>query len=611
MDDPTNDAAKTGHDIGYDSDRGGAGSRSHNATRNLGQSSGQNLGQNTGQDPSQNLSQDLGQNTGQDASRDPSQNPSQSPGQNPSQSPGQDPGQDPGQNLSQDLDQALDRHVDGDTSRDMGANPLPFDNSYARLPDVFFAPVEPTPVAAPQLIRFNRPLALELGLDADALERHGAAYFSGNIPLPGSLPLAMAYAGHQFGQFVPQLGDGRAILLGEVVDRNGRRRDIQLKGAGQTPYSRRGDGRAALGPVLREYIVSEAMHALGIPTTRALAAVSTGQPVYRERVLPGAVFTRVASSHIRVGTFQFLAARGDTDNVRVLADHVIERHYPELAEADNRYLALLDAVADRQASLIAKWLGVGFIHGVMNTDNMTISGETIDFGPCAFMDRYDPRTVYSSIDQSGRYAFGNQPMIGQWNIARLAEALLGVLDADQDRAVEMANDAVTRFMERFQVHWKDVIRAKLGFGAIEEEIDQSLIRDFLVTLYEQKADYTLAFRRLSDAAADSGEDAALGALAENPAALTPFLAAWRARLAAETTPPEERANAMRRVNPAFIPRNHKVEEALNEAVDHGDFSLFDALNAVLAKPYEDQPRFAGYAEPPRPGEEVTATFCGT
>ncbi|EYR83089.1 YdiU family protein [Shinella sp. 838] len=489
--------------------------------------------------------------------------------------------------------------------------PVAFDNSYARLPDLFFAPVDPSPVEAPRLIAFNRTLAGELGLDADALERHGAGYFSGNVPLPGSLPLAMAYAGHQFGQFVPQLGDGRAILLGEVIDRDGRRRDIQLKGAGQTPYSRRGDGRAALGPVLREYIVSEAMHALGIPTTRALAAVATGQPVYRDRVLPGAVFTRVAASHIRVGTFQFFAARGDTENVRVLADHVIDRHYPALKGAQNPYLALLDAVADRQASLIAKWLGVGFIHGVMNTDNMTVSGETIDFGPCAFMDHYDPRTVYSSIDRNGRYAFGNQPAIGQWNIARLAEALLALLDDDQDKAVAMANAAVARFMDRFQDHWKVVIRAKIGLGAEEDDDDQGLIRDLMVTLYEQKADYTLAFRRLADAAESEAADAALEDLLETPGTLAPWLALWRARLAREAGTPQARAAAMRNANPAFIPRNHKVEEALAAAVDHGDFSLFSALNDVLARPYEDQPAFAAYALPPKPGEEITATFCGT
>lgn len=489
--------------------------------------------------------------------------------------------------------------------------PALFDNSYARLPQAFFSAVEPTPVADPRLVAFNRPLAEELGLDADAFERHGAAWLSGNLPPPGALPLAMAYAGHQFGQFVPQLGDGRAILIGEVIDRTGRRRDIQLKGAGQTPYSRRGDGRAALGPVLREYIVSEAMHALGIPTTRALAAVTTGQPVYRERILPGAVFTRVAASHVRVGTFQFFAARGDTENLRVLVDYVIGRHYPQLRDAERPALALLDAVAARQAALIAKWLDVGFIHGVMNTDNMTISGETIDFGPCAFMDHYDPRTVYSSIDHGGRYAYGNQPMIGQWNIARLAEALLPLIDADQDKAVDAANASVSGFMERFQAEWKAAIRAKTGLGETEEEGDQQLVRDLLSVLFEGKADFTLAFRRLSDAAEGDAADEALERLLQAPARLAPWLAAWRARLSREETPPGVRAAAMRKVNPAFIPRNHKVEEALTAAADYGDFSLFFALNDVLARSYEDQPAFAAHAEPPKPGEEVTATFCGT
>jgi uncharacterized protein YdiU (UPF0061 family) len=486
---------------------------------------------------------------------------------------------------------------------------IAFDNSYARLPEAFFAHVDPTPVAAPHLIKFNRALAAELGLDADALERDGASYFSGNLPLPGAEPLAMVYAGHQFGQFVPQLGDGRAILLGEVVRPDGQRRDIQLKGPGQTPYSRRGDGRAALGPVLREYIVSEAMHALGIPTTRALAAVATGQPVYRERVLPGGIVTRVAASHIRVGTFQFFAARGDTDNLKVLADHVIERHYPEIKGTEQPYLALLDAVADRQASLIARWLGVGFIHGVMNTDNMTVSGETIDFGPCAFMDTYDPRTVYSSIDRGGRYAYGNQPMIGQWNIARLAETLLPLLHETPADAVDLANDAVTRFMDRFQLHWKATIRAKLGLGEDELEADQDLIRRLLKLMHEGKADFTLTFRRLSGAL--EGEDADVVALFASPEDISPWLADWRRRLATDDRPPTAIATAMRAVNPAFIPRNHKVEEALNEAVEHGDFSLFEAIGDVLARPYDDQPAFAAYALPPGPGEEITATYCGT
>ncbi|MBD9371460.1 YdiU family protein [Rhizobium sp. ARZ01] len=493
--------------------------------------------------------------------------------------------------------------------------PIAFDNSYARLPANFFTRIEPTPVTAPRLIKFNRPLAVEMGLDADALERDGAAIFSGNRLLPGSEPIAMAYAGHQFGQFVPQLGDGRAILLGEVVRPDGERRDIQLKGSGQTPWSRRGDGRAALGPVLREYIVSEAMHALGIPTTRALAAVTTGQPVYRETILPGAIFTRVAASHIRVGTFQYFAARGDTDSIRVLADHVIGRHYPELAGTDGRHLKLVDAVAERQARLIARWLGVGFIHGVMNTDNMAVSGETIDFGPCAFMDVYDPRTVFSSIDQMGRYAYGNQPLIGQWNIARFAETLLPLIHETPDEAVDLANDAVTRFMERFQEHWKTVIRAKLGLSEHEEDEDTDLIRAFLALLHAQKADFTLAFRRLSDAAADEGADegadAAFAALLDDPLAAAPWLIRWRARALRDNRSPGERAAAMRSVNPAFIPRNHKVEEALAAATEDGDFSLFEALNGVLSRPYEDQPAFAAYATPPKPGEEVLQTFCGT
>lgn len=508
------------------------------------------------------------------------------------------------------------------TRRDrIDAAPIAFDNSYARLPQNFFARVEPTPVAGPRLVKFNRALAVEMGLDADALEADGAAIFSGNRILPGSEPIAMAYAGHQFGQFVPQLGDGRAILIGEVVRPDGARRDIQLKGSGPTPFSRRGDGRAALGPVLREYIVSEAMAALGIPTTRALAAVTTGQPVYRERVLPGAIVTRVAASHIRAGTFQFFAARGDTDSIRRLADHVIDRHYPELKDTDGRYLKLLDAVAARQAALIARWLGVGFIHGVMNTDNVAVSGETIDFGPCAFMDTYDPRTVFSSIDQTGRYAYGNQPMIGQWNIARFAETLLALLHETPGEAVDLANDAVGRYMERFQAEWNGVVRAKLGLegnpggGGGESDAgdgeDTEIVRAFLALMAEQKADFTLSFRRLSDAAAGEAADPAFAALLADPQAAAPFLARWRARLAREALPATERAAAMRAVNPAFIPRNHRIEEAIAAAVEEQDFSLFEAMNDALARPYDDQPTLAAFVEPPRPGEEVLQTFCGT
>ncbi|ACP24532.1 gluconate permease [Sinorhizobium fredii NGR234] len=488
--------------------------------------------------------------------------------------------------------------------------PFPFDNSYARLPANFYARVEPTPVAEPWLIKLNRPLGEELRLDVAAIERDGAAIFSGNTVPSGADPLAMAYAGHQFGTFVPQLGDGRAILLGEVIDRNGKRRDIQLKGSGQTPYSRRGDGRAALGPVLREYIISEAMHALGVPTTRALAATVTGQPVYREQILPGAVFTRVAASHIRVGTFQFFAARGDMDSVKALADYVIDRHYPELKADENPYLGLLKAVSARQAALIARWLDVGFIHGVMNTDNMTISGETIDFGPCAFMDAYDPKKVFSSIDQFGRYAYANQPAIGQWNLARLAETLVTLFDPTADVAVNLANDVLGEYGTIFQNHWLDGMRRKIGLTTAEDG-DLELVQALLALMHRGGADFTLTFRRLASSAEDAGADVELAKLFQAPEALAPWLADWRRRLERESRQPAERAATMRGVNPAFIPRNHRVEQAIEAAIEEADFSLFEALVDVTSKPYEDQPGHAAYAEPPQPDEEVLQTFCGT
>ncbi len=494
-----------------------------------------------------------------------------------------------------------------DTTRQ--APPVAFDNSYARLPPQFFADQAPTPVAAPGLIKFNEALARELGLEVDALGRNAAAIFSGNELLRGSRPIAMAYAGHQFGNFVPQLGDGRAILLGEVKDRNGRRRDIQLKGPGPTPFSRRGDGRAALGPVLREYIVSEAMHALGIPTTRALAAVTTGEAVYREQVLPGAILTRVAASHIRVGTFQFFAARGDTESVKTLADHVIARHYPEIGDRANPYLSLLEAVAERQAALIARWLHVGFIHGVMNTDNMTVSGETIDFGPCAFMDVYDPATVFSSIDRNGRYAYANQPAIGQWNLARLGETLIPLIDPSADAAIDLANTIIKAYGERFQAHWLSGMRAKIGLAS-EEDGDLELIQSLLATMQQQGADFTLTFRRLAALAADE-DTADFAATFQEPQSVAPWLERWRERLGRDPQTPAARAAAMRRVNPAFIPRNHRIQQAIEAAVEDGDFSLFEALLKVLATPYEEQPAFVPYAEPPLPSERVLQTFCGT
>ena len=488
---------------------------------------------------------------------------------------------------------------------------FPFDNTYSRLPDRFFARVAATPVAAPRLIRLNRALALHLGLDPDWLaSREGVEVLAGNRVPDAADPIAMAYAGHQFGQFVPQLGDGRAILLGEVVDRDGVRRDLQLKGSGPTPFSRRGDGRAALGPVLREYIVSEAMAALGIPTTRSLAAVMTGERVARETLLPGAVLTRVASSHIRVGTFQYFAARRDVDGVRLLADHVIQRHYPQAAEAEHPYRTLLEQVIARQADLIARWLLVGFIHGVMNTDNMSIAGETIDYGPCAFMDAYDPATVFSSIDQFGRYAYANQPRIGLWNLTRLAECLVPLLSDDQDKAVEIAQGALGAFAPAFETAYQAGLRSKLGLST-DREGDSALAQDLLIAMAENQADFTLTFRRLSDAAADPAGDEAVRNLFVNPLAYDGWAARWRERLAQEPQDPPTRRAAMRAVNPAFIPRNHRVEAVIAAAVERYDFAPFEELLAVVSKPYDDQPELDRYAEPPEPHERVLQTFCGT
>jgi uncharacterized protein YdiU (UPF0061 family) len=488
---------------------------------------------------------------------------------------------------------------------------FPFANSYARLPDRFFARIDPTPVQAPRLVKVNRELAADLGLDPDWLAGpEGVEVLAGNRVAEGSEPIATAYAGHQFANFVPQLGDGRAILLGEVVDRQERRRDIQLKGAGPTPFSRRGDGRAAIGPVLREYVVSEAMAALGVPTTRALAAVTTGEPVIRETVLPGAVLTRVASSHIRVGTFQFHAARGDVEALRLLADHVIARHYPDAAGAERPYRALLDAVIAAQADLVARWLNVGFIHGVMNTDNMSVAGETIDYGPCAFMDAYDPATVYSSIDRMGRYAYANQPRIAQWNLARLAESLVPILADDQDAAIADAQDALNGFAPRFETAYHAGLRRKLGLS-LAEDGDMDLAVALLDAMAENQVDFTLFFRRLSHAAAGAQEDEAVRSLFVDPTACDAWLARWRTRLDREPGDVEARRAAMLGVNPAFIPRNHRVEAMIRAAVEGDEFSPFEELLSVLSRPYEEQPPFASYMEPPQEHERVLATFCGT
>jgi serine/tyrosine/threonine adenylyltransferase len=488
---------------------------------------------------------------------------------------------------------------------------FPFEHTYAALPANFFARVAPTPVAAPRLIKLNRELAVQLGLDPDQLSTpEGAEVLSGKRLPEGAEPIAMAYAGHQFGHFVPQLGDGRAILLGEVIDKDGVRRDIQLKGSGPTPFSRRGDGRAALGPVLREYIVSEAMAKLGIPTTRSLAAVISGESVMRETVLPGAVLTRVAASHIRVGTFQFFAARGDTDAVRRLADHAIGRHYPELATADRPYHALLDAVIARQADLVARWLLVGFIHGVMNTDNTSISGETIDYGPCAFMDEYHPATVFSSIDEMGRYAYGNQPRIALWNLTRLAECLLPLFSDDQDKAIEQAQFALGEFAEKFTTAYRAGLRAKIGLFT-QADGDEALVQDLLDAMTKNQADFTNTFRRLGDAALGAGNDELVRGLFVDPTMFDEWAVRWRQRTASEQQTPAERRAAMHRVNPAFIPRNHRVEAVIQAAMNNDDYAPFEELLTVLSKPFEDQPAFATYAEPPEPDQRVTQTFCGT
>jgi len=488
---------------------------------------------------------------------------------------------------------------------------FPFQNTYAALPANFFARVAPTPVASPRLVKLNRPLAVHLGLDSELLASpEGAEILAGKRLPDGADPIAMAYAGHQFGHFVPQLGDGRAILLGEVIDQGGIRRDIQLKGSGPTPFSRRGDGRAALGPVLREYVVSEAMAALGIPTTRSLAAVVTGENVMRETMLPGAVLTRVASSHIRVGTFQFFAARGDTDGVRRLADHVIARHYPDAAKADRPYHALLAGVIARQAELVARWLLIGFIHGVMNTDNSSISGETIDYGPCAFMDSYDPATVFSSIDEQGRYAYANQPRIALWNLTRLAECLLPLLADEQDKAITEAQALLSDFSEKFTAAYQSGLRRKIGLFTTRDG-DEALVQDLLDAMAQNQADFTLVFRHLSDAARDPKNDSEVRHLFAEPAAFDEWAVRWRQRIGDEPQSAAERSAAMRAVNPAFIPRNHRIEAIIEAAVSRDDYAPFEELLQVLSTPFEDQPEFAAYAEPPKPEQRVLQTFCGT
>jgi len=476
------------------------------------------------------------------------------------------------------------------------------EHSYAELPALFHTPAVPTPVRAPDVVVLNETLAHDLGLDPAVLAGdEGAAILSGNRLPDGTRPIAQAYAGHQFGHFTA-LGDGRAILLGEQLTPGGDRFDIQLKGAGPTAYSRRGDGRAALGPMLREFVISEAMHGLGIPTTRSLAVVATGEPVYRERALPGAVLTRVAASHVRVGTVQWAAAHRDLAALRALVDYTIRRHYPELAGSDRPALALFEAVAARQASLIAQWQLVGFIHGVMNTDNMSLAGETIDYGPCAFMDTYNPQTVFSSIDAQGRYAYDNQPAIGEWNLARLAEGLLPLIDRDQDRALELAQASLGTFADRFERVWLEGMRGKLGLFTAEEE-DEALARDLLTWMHHSRADYTFTFVELSRDGAD--------AIADANGSFRPWLERWRARLSRQPQSSDEVFDLMRRHNPVVIARNRAVERALTAAAEEGHIEPFGELLAALRDPYDYTRPRPELSSPPDPDGVPYRTFCGT
>jgi len=488
----------------------------------------------------------------------------------------------------------------------------PFDNSYARLPERFYTRQLPEPVSTPGLIRVNHALADHLGFDPDWLESEtGVELIAGNFIPEAADPIAAVYAGHQFGSWNPQLGDGRVVLLGEVIAGDGVRHDIQLKGSGRTAYSRGGDGRAPLGPVLREYIVSEAMAALGVPTTRALAAATTGEKVMREDQLPGAVLTRVAQSHIRIGTIQFFASRQDNEALKILVDHVIQRHYPEAAQTDNPVRTMLDGVVARQACLIAQWQLLGFIHGVMNTDNMLLSGETIDYGPCAFMDTFDAATVFSSIDQGGRYAYRNQPHIAHWNLSMLAQALLPILDDDQGKAIAAGQAAIDAFPDLYTAAYQDGMRRKLGLTGVHAD-DEVLIQDLLRLMQEEKTDFTLTFRRLSDLAdPEKASGGGVSPVFELPETFAPWLSRWRQRLCSDAQDDRARQTGMYAVNPAYIARNHLVEETIEAAVKQQDFRPFHTLVDVLAQPYEFVDGKNRYASPPRPEQVVKQTFCGT
>ncbi|MCF6263123.1 MAG: YdiU family protein [Xanthomonadales bacterium] len=501
-------------------------------------------------------------------------------------------------------------------------NTIPFENQFITLGDEFYTKTKPTPVAEPTLIKFNQDLAESLGLSAKNYDSNNAVgIFSGNIIPTGAEPLAMAYAGHQFSQFNPQLGDGRAILLGEIVNPDGKRFDLQLKGSGRTAYSRGGDGRSALGPVLREYLVSEAMEKLGVPSTRALAAVTTGEIVHREQLLPGGIITRIATSFIRVGTFQFFAAQGKTDAVKKLADHVIERNYPQIkSQAGNSeitYANFLQAVVDRQAVLIAQWMQLGFIHGVMNTDNMSIAGETIDYGPCAFMDDYAHNKVFSAIDRNGRYAYNNQPSIGLWNLSRLAETLLPLLAQTPEAAIEIAQEILKTYIDTHENKWLAGMRVKCGLtNSTQGNDDKALIEALFETMAANSADFTLTFFHLSRlnkqiCESNTEHENALRNLFDKPEQLDDWLTQWRTRLDDETQSDKQRQIKMQTINPVYIPRNHQIEAVIRAAEDHNDFTAFHALHKVLQNPHTQQQGNDLYQLPPKPGEVIANTFCGT
>jgi len=491
-------------------------------------------------------------------------------------------------------------------------NPQTIESHYARLPGHFYARLAPTPVSKPELVVVNHVLGEELGVDSTWLtSADGLAVLSGNSLLKDSHPLAQAYAGHQFGQWVPQLGDGRALLLGEVRDRRGRLRDIQLKGSGPTPFSRGGDGRSSIGPVVREYLGSEAMAALGIPTTRALAAVSTGETVQREQPVPGGILCRVAASHVRIGTFEFFARSGKDDDVRTLADFVIQRHYPSCSDQERPYAALLEQISRRTAQLVSAWMSVGFVHGVMNTDNLAISGETLDYGPFGFLDTFAPDTAFSYIDRRGRYAWSRQPMIANWNLARLAECLLPLLDNDPNTALEIGNSVLTAFQANFESEFHSRLVAKIGLTE-SSPTNIELATDLLDRMAENQADMTLLFRALSHLSArPSEQDATARKLFNQPDSFDHWAKNWRTALAADGQDDSQRQHAMQAVNPAFIPRNHLAQRVADAAVNDLDFAPLHEMLKVFSRPYEEQPEYGHYQQPPQPDEVVANTFCGT